>query len=138
MLTCFSCLALSDDLDSANREAAEHILVLKSTLSNLDAIMIGLIIWSVALTLAVTIMVTVIIRRMWMIHTLSKEIAARSLPTTESEAKEKVVINVDGTRLSKRFSSKRQSFDESGKRTAVQAPADRGVLHFPDQGTSTS
>lgn len=134
MLTYFSCLALSDDLDSANREAAEHLLILKSTMSNLDSILIGLIIWSVALTLAITVMVIVIVRRMWMIHTLSKEIAARSLPTETSEGKEKVVINVDGSRLSRRFSSKRQSFDESRKRTAVQAPA----LYFPDHGTSTS
>jgi hypothetical protein len=95
--------------------------------------MIGLI-WSVALTLAVTVMIIVIVRRMWMIHTLSKEIAARSLPTPESEIKEKVVINVDGTRLSKRFPSKRQNFDGSQAKTEVQAPA----LYFPDQGTSTS
>lgn len=131
--TCqrFSSSALTDNLESANQEAADHMLILQSTLSNLDSILIGLIVWSVALTLAVTVMVIVIVRRMWMIHTLSKEIAARSAPTPESEGKEKVVINVDGSRLSRRFSSR-------SLKTAVQAPVNEAGVYFPDPGTSTS
>jgi len=73
---CCVFVALRVDLDAAAAKAVDQQTRLKSTSSTLNTITIGLIAWAVAISVAVAVMTTLIVRRMRVLRARAQRLAA--------------------------------------------------------------
>jgi len=77
------CEALRSDLDSAAVKAVDQQAQLTSTTATLNTITIGLIAWAVAISVAVAVMATLIVRRMRVLRARAQRLAAKRRPCAD-------------------------------------------------------
>ena len=70
-------VALRVDFDSAAAKAVDQQAQLASTSATLNTVTIGLIAWAVAISVAVAVMATLIVRRMRVLRARAQRLAAR-------------------------------------------------------------